>query len=329
MNANVRSVRLARSPRGCPTVMSCSATARIPGLQVIRWLVGSPDKSSSVVHALVRLVISGLALLFVSLAQAADLPVVRVGLLQFGTVNWELDSMQYHGIDEANGVSVEVVPYASGDATGIALLGGDVDIIVSDWLWVSRLRSQGRALAFSRYSSSVGALMVAADSPVKSLADVQGLTIGVAGGPLDKSWLLLQGMARQEFDLDLESANDVVFGAPPLLTEKARDGELDAVLNYWHFSARLEADGFRRVVSAEEAASALGARGPTAAIGYVFDETWARKHAAELAGFLQASADTKGLLERSDEEWQRLGTTGSYFLNTILSGVFFLFLSVV
>ena len=251
------------------------------------------------------------ALFGTSAVRAADEPVVRLGVLQFGTVNWELEAMRHHGLDTANGVQVEIVPFASGDATGIALLGGEVDIIVSDWLWVSRLRSEGRELAFARYSSSVGALMVAGDSPVQSLADVQDLTIGVAGGPLDKSWLLLLGMAQQQHALDLEAANEIVFGAPPLLTEKARDGELDAVLNYWHFTARLEADGFRRIVSAEDAATALGAAGPTAAIGYVFDESWAGDNADLLSGFLQASHETKALLDESDEEWQRLAESGA------------------
>jgi NitT/TauT family transport system substrate-binding protein len=113
----------------------------------------------------------------------------------------------------------------------------------------------------------------------------------VVGGPLDKSWLLLQGMARQEHDVDLAAENDVVFGAPPLLTEKVRDGELDAVLNYWHYSARLEAEGFRELVSAEDAANALGSSGPVAAIGYVFDEAWANGNPAVTA-FIKASRET-------------------------------------
>lgn len=238
---------------------------------------------------------------------AAD-DVVRVGVLKYGTVNWELKSMQHHGLDRANGFTLEIVPFAGGDATRIALLGGEVDVIVSDWLWVSRQRSQGRALTFVPYSSSVGALMVAGDSNMQSLADLKGRKIGVAGGPLDKSWLLLQGMARQEHGLDLAAENDIVFGAPPLLAEKARDGELDAVLNYWHYCARLEADGFRQLVSAEEAANALGSSGPVSAIGYVFDEQWGSADTA--AAFVKASRETKQILLQSDEEWQRLADHG-------------------
>ena len=239
----------------------------------------------------------------------ADTPVVRVGVLKFGTVNWELKAMQHHGLDKANGFELEIVPFAGGDATRIALMGGSVDVVVSDWLWVSRQRSEGRQLTFVPYSSSVGAIMVPGDSDIQSLNDLRGKNIGVAGGPLDKSWLLLQGMARQEHDFDLAAENELAFGAPPLLAEKAKDGELDAVLNYWHFCARLEAEGFRRLVSAEEAANALGSSGPVSAIGYVFSEQWGQDGLA--AGFVKASRDTKAIMNDSDQEWQRLSDSGA------------------
>lgn len=240
---------------------------------------------------------------------ADDLPVIKVGVLKFGTVNWELKSMQHHGLDKANGFELEIVPFAGGDATEIALQGDAVDVIVSDWLWVSRLRQQGENLALVPYSSSVGAIMVPGDSNVATLAELSGKKVGVAGGPLDKSWLLLQGMAKQEHGLDLADSNEIVFGAPPLLAEKARSGELDAVLNFWHYNARLEAEGFRRLVSAEDAASAMGAAGPISSIGYVFKEAWAED--APVAGFIAASRATKALLRDSDDEWQRLADSGA------------------
>lgn len=218
--------------------------------------------------------------------------------------------MKHGGFDQANGVDVEIVPYASGDATRIALQGGAVDVIVADWLWVSRQRASGQALTFVPYSSSVGAIMVAADSDIRSLGDLKGKKIGVAGGPLDKSWLLIQGMTKQDLDLDINAENEIAFGAPPLLAEKTREGELDAMLNYWHYSARLEAEGFRRLVSAEDAAQALGAKGPVSAIGYVFFDEWADDNPNAAKGFVQASRDTKLLLSDSDEEWARLGSSG-------------------
>jgi len=257
--------------------------------------------------AAVFLVLAFLPVHFVN----ADNTAIKVGVLKFGTVNWELKSMKHGGFDTANGVNVEIVPFASGDATRIALQGGEVDVIVADWLWVSRQRATGQKLTFVPYSSSVGAVMVGADSGIEKLSDLKGKKIGVAGGPLDKSWLLLQGMAKQEHDFDLKAENEIAFGAPPLLAEKTRQGELDAMLNFWHYNARLEADGFKRLVSAEDAAAALGSQGPVSAIGYVFSDQWAAENPNAAAGFVKASRATKTLLNDSDEEWARLGSSGA------------------
>ena len=83
------------------------------------------------------------------------------------------------------------------------------------------------------------------------------------------------------------------------------------MLNFWHYCARLEADGFKRLVSAEDAAAALGSSGPVSAIGYVFADQWAVENPEAAKGFIQASRDTKQLLSDSDEEWLRLGSSGA------------------
>lgn len=83
-------------------------------------------------------------------------------------------------------------------------------------------------------------------------------------------------------------------------------GELDAVLNFWHFCARLEANGFRRLIGADDAAKALGASGPVSALGYVFHDQWANDNPDAARGFVNASKQAKELLARSDDEWLRL-----------------------
>ncbi|MES0151015.1 ABC transporter substrate-binding protein [Mesorhizobium sp. M0012] len=231
---------------------------------------------------------------------------VRIGVLKFGTVSWELDTLKRHKLDEANRIDLEIVYFAGEDATNVALLAGAIDMIVTDWLWVSRQRSEGGDLTLAPYSTAVGAIMVKEESPIGTLADLKGKKIGVAGGPLDKSWLLVQALARREHGLDLPTACDVVFGAPPLISEKAMQGELDAVLNFWHFCARLEANGFRRLIGADDATKALGASGPVSALGYVFHDQWASDNPDAARGFLKASKQAKDLLARSDDEWLRL-----------------------
>ena len=247
-----------------------------------------------------------LAVLAAAPARAADLGTMKVGVLKFGTVNWELDVIKANGLDTKEGFTLEVVPFGANDAADVALMGGAVDAIVEDWLFVSRQRSDGVPLTFIPYSSNVGAVMVKPDSPIATLADLKGKKIGVAGGPLDKGWLMLQAYARQKEGLDLAAEVEPVYGAPPLLTEKLKSGELDAALNYWHFGARLEAQGYRRLLGIGEVQEGLGIPASVPQLGYIFDEGWGDGHAELVLAFSRASRAAKQIMLTSDAEWQRL-----------------------
>ncbi|MEO0913744.1 MAG: ABC transporter substrate-binding protein, partial [Pseudomonadota bacterium] len=116
---------------------------------------------------------------------------LRAAVLKFGTVNWELDTIKHHGLDEAAGFTLEVQGMAGGSAAKVAFQGGEADVIVSDWLWVARQRAAGKDYVFIPYSKAVGGVMVPQDSPAQGLEDLAGGKVGIAGGPLDKSWLIL------------------------------------------------------------------------------------------------------------------------------------------
>jgi NitT/TauT family transport system substrate-binding protein len=238
-------------------------------------------------------------------AQAADLGTVKIGVLQFGTVSWELDVIEHHGLDAKEGFTLETIGFAGNDAADVALMGEAVDGIVEDWLWVSRLRAEGVPLTFIPYSSSVGALMVPADGGIDSLADLEGKRLGIAGGPLDKSWLLIQAVAREQ-GVELAEVTELVYGAPPLLAEKFKSGELDAVINYWHYAARLEAGGDKRLLDVTQAQEGLGVPADTPQLGYVFREEWADEHSDLVQAFARASRAAKVIMDESDEEWERL-----------------------
>jgi NitT/TauT family transport system substrate-binding protein len=236
-------------------------------------------------------------------AFAAD--TVRIAVQATGTLAWELDVIAARGLDRDAELKIETVQLASPEAGKIALRGGSVDVIVSDWLWVSRERQLGADLAFHPYSSALGAVMVPAGSPIKTLADLKGRKLAVAGGPIDKSWLLLLAAMKQD-GVDLKTQATVVYGAPALLAEKTLLGEMDATLNYWNLCAALEAKGFRRLAGVEDILPKLGVSGRPALLGYVFAEGWAVKNRAALARFLDATRKAKEILAHSDAEWERI-----------------------
>lgn len=147
--------------------------------------------------------------------------------------------------------------------------------------------------------------MVPATSRIRDLDDLRGAKIAVAGGPLDKSWLLLQALARGS-NLDLKSEASIVYGAPTLLYQKTVNGEVDANLNFWTFCVALEAGGFRRLIGMDEVERRLGAKGPMAMVGYVFDESLAHERPAALGRFFEIAREAKNDLAHSDADWAKI-----------------------
>src|SRR5215218_10232900 len=255
------------------------------------------------VHTRRQILISGGALAL-QIRPARSLErVVKVGVLPFGTAGWETDTIRRQGFDLANGFRVDEVKLASSEAARIAFLSGAVDTIVTDLLWAARLRAEGRNVRFLPFSSTEGGVMVAPRSTNQEVRDLAGRSIGVAGGPLDKSWLLLRAFAVETAGFDPSQKSSPAFGAPPLLSHKLEAGELDAALLFWQFCARLKAKGFREILGAGEMARFFGASGEIALLGYLFDEDRSSDRTI-LAGFATASRQAKTLLASSDAAWE-------------------------
>jgi ABC-type proline/glycine betaine transport system permease subunit len=93
------------------------------------------------------------------------------------------------------------------------------------------------------HSLAVGGLMLAPDSGIASVADLKGKTIAVAGGPVDKSWVVLQPYYNKLTGATLTDDVTAKYGAPPLVNELLSTGGVQAGLNFWHWNARSKAVG--------------------------------------------------------------------------------------
>jgi NitT/TauT family transport system substrate-binding protein len=237
--------------------------------------------------------------------QAAD--TIRLAVQKTGTFAWELAVIRAHGLDKQAGLSVEVRELATPEAGKIALRSGDADVVISDLLWVSRERALGANLVFYPYSSALGGVMVPDASAIKSLADLKGHKLAVAGGPIDKNWLILQAVLKRQ-KIDPKQDLTMIYGAAPLLAATMLNGEADATVTYWNFAAVLEGKGFRRLTSVQDLVRSLGAKGPVAMLGYVFDESWGRKNRDLLARFIDVTRKAKEILSTSDSEWERIAS---------------------
>jgi NitT/TauT family transport system substrate-binding protein len=248
---------------------------------------------------------AALALTVASTPALADMPVLTIASQAGGTVAWELDTIRHHGFDTANGFHLEIQEVAGKAAGQIAFQGGEVDVIVDDWIWVARQRAAGQDIAFIPYSRAVGGVMVPADSPAQNLQDLAGAKIGIAGGPNDKSWIVLRAYAAQQ-GFDLMAETEQVYGAPPLIFQTGRSGELGGAINFWHFMAKQEAAGMRHLISVADAAQALGMDPEMPLLGYVVQSAMVAQHPELVAAFAAASRAAKIELSESEAEWDRL-----------------------
>jgi len=230
---------------------------------------------------------------------------LRIGLQKTGTFAWQLDVIRRHNLASAAGLDLKITEYASPDAGKLALNSASVDLALVDWLWVARARALGARLQFYPYSSAVGSIMVKTDSPLRSIGDLKGRLLGVAGGPLDKSWLIVQAAAIRQ-GIDLKRDVTLQYGAPPLMFQKLLQGEAEAGLNYWNFCARLEARGYRRLFDVRDAEMALGLKEPIALIGYAFTEDFAAGHKSTIDRFIAIAQKANDIMRRSDAEWDAL-----------------------
>ena len=234
---------------------------------------------------------------------AAD---IRLSVLKYGTVNWELNVIKEHGLDAKYGINLDITYLTNKNASAIALMSKSVDVIVTDWVWVSRQRDKGKDFTLIPYSTAAGALMVSNDSPITSIKNMKDAQIGIAGGSIDKSWILIRAYTMKVLGYDIAKHIEPAYAAPPLINGMVSRGELDGAFNYWNYTARLKALNFRKIISVEEILPKLGIGKSLPLIGYVFSEEWANENKGTLKSFIAASEEAREILRTSDAEWKRI-----------------------
>ena len=253
--------------------------------------------------------------------RAGEQDTLRLGLVSFGSGAWLVDVMRRNDLPAAHGLDLQTVSLANPAAGEVALGAGGVDAILSDWLWVARQRAAGRRLVFIPDSSAMGEVLASPGSGIGGLADLSGKRLGVAGGPSDKSWLLVRAYSRRHLGYDLADKVQPVYGAPPVLSQELSSGRLDAVLTFWPYAARLSAGGMRRVAGMDDVIMGLGFSSPVPMMGFAFSEDWVAAHSGGLNRFIAAKAEAERRMASDDGEWERLrGLTGAEN-DAVLSGL--------
>ena len=245
---------------------------------------------------------------------------IKLAILKYGTVNWELNVIKEHKLDEKYNINIDVTYLTNKNASAIALMSNAVDMIVTDWVWVSRQRDKGKDFSLIPYSTAAGAIMVPQNSPINNIEDLKNAQIGIAGGSIDKSWILIRAYTMKNYGYDLAEYIKPVYAAPPLINGMAQKGELDGAFNYWNYTARLKALNFKKIISVEEILPEIGIGKSLPLIGYVFSEKWAKNNEKTIEGFIAASNEAREILKNNDKEWERIqNITGAQNTVTLMA----------
>lgn len=248
----------------------------------------------------------GLATLALVPVSARAAPLVRMTSVKMGSVSWLIETILAEGLDKKHNFELSVLDVATNQAAPITLLAGEADVTVSDWTWALKQRSKGQDFKFASYSSALGGIVVPKDSPIKSIGDLEGKKLGVAGSATDKSWVLMRAYSRKKLGKDIAEICDTVFGAAPLITEEYKSGRMDACLNFWTFAARLVGQGSTQILGMSEVITELGIDPAPPLVGFIWSEKAVKANNVPVDALLAAAYEANEILGKSDEAWVRL-----------------------
>src|SRR3990172_7910087 len=231
---------------------------------------------------------------------------VKVVALQ-GTQLFPVRIMQSRGIAAKHGIDMDLMVVASPQASYTAMQTGDIQIGFTGWIVIASLREKGFMLT-NVYSmiSYTNAVMVKADSPIKSIAELKGKRVGLFGGPNSATTWLYRLIVEKFYGFDPMKDSKVHFGAPPLLMGMIDRGDLDAVLVLDPFiSQMLETDKYRSIGNLGEIWRQKANQNPML-VAVTVNETWAKANPDVVKRFVAAFKEALTYLKNTPEAWKEL-----------------------
>jgi len=254
-------------------------------------------------------IVPWLAALFVcgvGVASAGAADKVKVVALE-GIQLFPMQIMETKGIAKKHGIDVDLMRVASPTASYTVMQTGDFNIGFGGWLSVAVLRAKGFKL--SNVYSMVGytvEMMVKADSPLKSLAELKGKRLGLFGGPNAATTWLFRVLSVKFFGSDPTKDAQIHFGAPPLLIGMLDRGELDAVLILDPFITQLlETGKYRSIGNLGNLWREKTGQHPML-VAVTVNEPWAKANPDVVKRFLVAYKEALIYLKTRPEVWPEI-----------------------
>ncbi|GAB7095226.1 hypothetical protein JCM30237_23790 [Halolamina litorea] len=243
------------------------------------------------------------------------LPVMRARFEHNGSPRYMLYTMKRLGLDHEHGFHLDfelVSDELEGEVETVEakLQDGEADLIDIDYISTARERAEGAPIvAFYPYGRTVGGLVAHEDSDIDSLADLQGKDVGVVRR-LDKNWILVRAATREQYGFDAdEAATPIEAGSKVELTRMIREGEVDAVLQFWPIVPEITETGpYEEVLPMAELVQDLSGTDNKLPIStFLTSEEYLDHHRETARAFASAYRATVDRLVEDDEPWEVVG----------------------
>lgn len=149
-------------------------------------------------------------------------------------------------------------------------------------------------------------MVVNANSDIKSFEDLKGKELGIGGGVFDKNWLLLRAYTKSKYKFDLKDIVNPIFTSAPIVYKKMEDRSFQAGINFWHFNAKLESKNIKPLIEMKDVYKEFGINEEVSFVGWTFSRNFALQKKELINSFLEASYESKKILNENNQEWDRI-----------------------
>ena len=243
-------------------------------------------------------------------AGAEDVPVVdlRLDVVATGTQSIPAFVLEKLELDKKHGFHLIINENSgAGGANWTAIKTNMADAIITNWLDIGRNRAQTVPVyAVAPFLTWANGVLVPADSPVSSLADLKGLKIG-AYNTKSLDWVLIRAAAQRAAGFDPAEENEVTEGAPGLMVGLIEQNQVDAILNYGDMNTKLAGTGgFKVLFTVADILKELDMNSDAAFLYYGFTETFINEHPETVRQFVAAYEEAVEYLYTNDDIWTEI-----------------------
>jgi len=233
-------------------------------------------------------------------------PTVKVIVID-GTQRFPLYVMRTKGIADKHNLSIEEIPVSGPQAQYTTMQTGDFQVTTTAWFPIVLMRAQGfKFNIVFPVSSYTDDIVVRADSPLKTMADLKGKRIGISGGPASSGSWIFRTEAVRFFEFDPMKESKVQFGAAPLLIGLLENNELDAILIQNPQVVRLlETKKFRSLASFGDIWREKTGQ-DVMLLTIVMNEEWAKANRDVAKRFVAAFKESVEYLKAHAEVWPEI-----------------------